>query len=167
MALSSVTSGSPDGGGGAAVATLDGTGREVARAATTRGGTGDTIAGPLADEREATGGDNATAARVGSATGADANGRTVAGLCSAIAVRSMLAGPADGSMAADAGEGDADGDDATAVAVIVGTVLSSTLRLCRDASINPGETTLRDWSHAQYPAAATTPNPSAKSQVAR
>lgn len=135
MALRRVTSGSPE--GGVAAATLGGIGRGLGRAATARGGTGATV------------GDASTVVRIGDATGADANGRTVDGFWSAMAVRSMLAGPADGSRAAGATGVDAEAAAATAAGVIVVAVFASTARLCLEASISPGDTTLRDWSHAQ------------------
>ena len=124
MALRSVTSGSPD--GGVAAATLAGAGLGLPRSAMARGG------------------DVATVACLDAATGAEANGRTVAGFWSAMAVRSMLAGPAKGS-AADSGAGaEAGAGAAAATAASVGDALASTLRLCLEASISPGETTLRD-----------------------
>lgn len=138
MALRRVTSGSPE--GGVATVTSGGIGRGLGRAATARGGTGATV------------GDADTAARIGDATGADGavpNGRTVADFWSAMAVRSMLAGPADGSGAAGAAGVDAEAAAATAAAVIVVAVVGSAARLCLEASISPGDMTLRDWSQAQ------------------
>lgn len=154
MALRRVTSGSAE--GGIAATTLGGTGRGLGRAATARGGTGAmagaTVAERVAErvgEREATGGDVDTVVRIGDATGADANGRTVAGFWSAMAVRSMLAGPADGSRATGATGVDSEAGAATVAEVSVVAVFASTARLCLEASISPGETTLRDWSQAQ------------------